>query len=132
MSERRTGTVSTPDDRWAHLEALGRATRGRPPSKRMSPGRRKRLTLTVVVALVLAVAMAATGALIGYRYADKLVGKGKQRVANLIPTAAGAPVNILVVGSDSRQGLSKRELGRIQTTQVDGGRTDTIIVVHIS
>ncbi|HEX8134910.1 MAG TPA: LCP family protein, partial [Actinomycetes bacterium] len=76
--------------------------------------------------------MAATGVLAGYRYADKLVGKGKQRVANLIPAAAGAPVNILVVGSDSRAGLSKRELGKIQTTQVDGGRTDTIIVVHIS
>jgi LCP family protein required for cell wall assembly len=98
----------------------------------MSPGRRKRLTLMIVVALVLVVAMAATGVLVGYRYADRLVGKGKERVANLIPAAAGAPVNILVVGSDSRTGLSKRELGKIKTTQVDGGRTDTIIVVHIS
>jgi LCP family protein required for cell wall assembly len=132
VSERRTGTVPTPDDRWANLEALGRATGARPPRKRMSPGRRKRLVLTIVVVLVLVVAMAATGVLAGYRYADKLVGKGKQRVANLIPAAAGAPVNILVVGSDSRAGLSKRELGKIQTTQVDGGRTDTIIVVHIS
>jgi LCP family protein required for cell wall assembly len=132
VSERRSGTVSTPDDRWANLEALGRATRGRPPRKRMSPGRRKRLTLMIVVALVLVVAMAATGVLVGYRYADRLVGKGKERVANLIPAAAGAPVNILVVGSDSRTGLSKRELGKIKTTQVDGGRTDTIIVVHIS
>jgi LCP family protein required for cell wall assembly len=132
VTERRTGTVPTPDDRWANLEALGRATQARPPKNRMSPGRRKRLTLTIVVALVLVVAMAATGVLVGYRYADRLVGKGKQRVANLIPAAAGAPVNILVVGSDSRNGLSKRELGKIQTTQVDGGRTDTIILVHIS
>jgi LCP family protein required for cell wall assembly len=132
VTERRTGTASTPDDRWANLEALGRATRGRPPRKRMSPSRRKRLTVTITAALVLVVAMAATGALVGYRYADRLVGKGKQRVANLIPAAAGTPVNILVVGSDSRAGLSKRELGKIQTTQVDGGRTDTIIVVHVS
>jgi LCP family protein required for cell wall assembly len=132
VTERRTGTASTPDDRWANLEALGRATRGRPPRKWMSPSRRKRLTVTITAALVLVVAMAATGALVGYRYADRLVGKGKQRVANLIPAAAGTPVNILVVGSDSRAGLSKRELGKIQTTQVDGGRTDTIIVVHVS
>jgi LCP family protein required for cell wall assembly len=132
VTERRTGTVSTPDDRWANLEALGRATRDRPPRKRISPGRRKRLTWTIVVALVLVVAMAATGVLVGYRYADRLVGKGQRRVRNLIPAAAGAPVNILLVGSDSRDGLSKRELGKIQTKAVEGRRTDTIIVVHIS
>src|SRR6266508_1814749 len=102
VTERRTGTVSTPDDRWANLEALGRATRGRAPRKRMSPRRRRRLTWTIVVALGLVVVMAAAGALVGYRYADRLVGKGKRR------------------------------LGKIQTRQVDGRRTDTIIVLHIS
>jgi len=132
VTERRTGTVSTPDDRWANLEALGRATRGRTPRKRMSPRRRRRLTWTIAVALGLVVVMAAAGALVGYRYADRLVGKGKQRVGNLAPVASGAPVNILLVGSDSRDGLSKRELGKIQTTAVDGRRTDTIIVLHIS
>ena len=132
MTERRTGTVSTPDDRWANLEALGRATRGRAPRKPMSPRRRRRLTWTIAVALGLVVVMAAAGALVGYRYADRLVGKGKQRVGNLIPIASGAPVNILLVGSDSRDGLSKRELGKIQTKTVDGRRTDTIIVLHIS
>jgi len=132
VTERRTGTVSTPDDRWANLEALGRATRGRAPRKPMSPRRRRRLTWTIVVALGLVVVMAAAGALVGYRYADRLVGKGKQRVGNLIPIASGAPVNILLVGSDSRDGLSKRELGKIQTKTVDGRRTDTIIVLHIS
>jgi len=132
VTERRTGTVSTPDDRWANLEALGRATRGRAPRKPMSPRRRRRLTWTIVVALGLVVVMAAVGALVGYRYADRLVGKGKQRVGNLAPVASGAPVNILLVGSDSREGLSKRELGKIQTTQVEGRRTDTIIVLHIS
>ena len=133
MTERRTGgTVSTPDDRWANLEALGRATRGRGPRKRMSPGRRRRLTWTISVALSVVVVMAAAGALVGYRYADRLVGKGQRRVANLAPVASGAPVNILLVGSDSRDGLSRRELGRIQTATVDGQRTDTIIVLHVS
>jgi len=98
----------------------------------MSPRRRRRLTWTIAVALGLVVVMAAAGALVGYRYADRLVGKGKQRVGNLIPIASGAPVNILLVGSDSRDGLSKRELGKIQTKTVDGRRTDTIIVLHIS
>jgi LCP family protein required for cell wall assembly len=132
VTERRTGTVSTPDDRWANLEELGRATRGRAPRKRMSPRRRRRLTWTIAVILSVVVVMAAAGALVGYRYADRLVGKGKQRVANLAPVATGAPVNILLVGSDSRDGLSRRELGKIQTKAVDGRRTDTIIVLHIS
>jgi LCP family protein required for cell wall assembly len=133
VTERRTGeAVSTPDDRWANLEALGRATRGRGPRKRMSPGRRRRLTWTISVTLGVVVVMAAAGALVGYRYADRLVGKGQRRVANLAPVASGAPVNILLVGSDSRDGLSRRELGRIQTTKVDGQRTDTIIVLHVS
>ncbi|HEU4398279.1 MAG TPA: LCP family protein, partial [Actinomycetota bacterium] len=132
MTERRTGTVSTPDDRWANLEALGRATRARAPKQPLRSRRRRRLARTIVASLVLIVVLASTGAFLGYRYADRLVGKGKHRVGNLIPIASGAPVNILLVGSDSRDGLSKRELGRIQTRQVDGRRTDTIIVVHIS
>jgi LCP family protein required for cell wall assembly len=41
-------------------------------------------------------------------------------------------MNIQLVGSDSRAGLSRRELGRIRTVPVDGRRTDTIIVLHVS
>ena len=41
-------------------------------------------------------------------------------------------MNILLVGSDSRAGLSRRQLGRIQTVEVAGRRTDTIIVLHVS
>jgi LCP family protein required for cell wall assembly len=132
VTERRSTTISTPDDRWANLEALGRAAQRRPPRRPMSTRRRRRLTRTAVLAVVLVVAMAAAGVWFGYRYADRLVGKGKQRVGNLIPTASGAPMNILLVGSDSRDGLSRRELGKIQTVKVDGRRTDTIIVVHVS
>jgi LCP family protein required for cell wall assembly len=41
-------------------------------------------------------------------------------------------MNILLVGSDSRDGLSRRQLGRLQTEAVAGRRTDTIIVLHVS
>jgi LCP family protein required for cell wall assembly len=132
VTERRSTTVSTPDDRWANLDALGRAAQRRPPRQPISPRRRRRLTRTVVLAVVLVVALGAAGAWAGYRYADRLVGKGKERVGNLIPAASGAPMNILLVGSDSRDGLTKRELGKIQTVKVDGRRTDTIILVHVS
>ena len=85
-----------------------------------------------MLAVVMVLGLCAAGAFLGYRYADRLVGKGKQRVGNLIPAASGAPMNILLVGSDSRDGLTRRELGKIQTVKVDGRRTDTIILVHVS
>ena len=99
---------------------------------KMSSRRRRNLLRTLAIVLVLVVVLAGAGALYGYRYADRLVGKGRQPVAGLTPTGAGKAMNILLVGSDSRDGLSRRQLGRIQTEEVAGRRTDTIIVLHVS
>ena len=53
-------------------------------------------------------------------------------MANLPPLAGGQAMNILLVGSDSRDGLTRRQLGRIQTVEVPGRRTDTIMILHVS
>jgi LCP family protein required for cell wall assembly len=141
VTDRRATTFTGSRDRWANLEALGAAADRRPgkaprqrrsPRRPMSPRRRRNLTRTLAVAAALVVVLGAVGAVVGYRYADRLVGKGQRRVANLTPAGSGRPMNILLVGSDSRAGLSRRELGRIQTVPVAGRRTDTIIVLHVS
>jgi LCP family protein required for cell wall assembly len=135
LTDRRATTVPQTGDRWANLEALGRAAGGRGPDRPrqpMSSRRRRALKRTLVVAVAMVVALAGVGALLGYRYADRLVGKGQRRVANLTPVGSGRPMNILLVGSDSRAGLTRGQLGRIQTVRVDGRRTDTIIVLHVS
>ena len=98
----------------------------------MSPQRRRNLLRTLAIVLVLLVVLAGAGTLYGYRYADRLVGKGKQPVAGLTPVGAGRAMNILLVGSDSRDGLTRRQLGRIQTVEVPGRRTDTIMILHVS
>jgi LCP family protein required for cell wall assembly len=98
----------------------------------MSSRRRRNLLRTLAVVVALLVVLAGAGAVYGYHYADRLVAKGKRPVANLTPARSGQPMNILLVGSDSRAGLSRRQLGRIQTDQVEGGRTDTIMVLHVS
>jgi LCP family protein required for cell wall assembly len=98
----------------------------------MSWRRRRNLLRTLAILLVLLVVLAVAGAVYGYRYADRLVAKGRRPVANLTPAVAGRAMNILLVGSDSRAGLSRRQLGRIQTVGVAGRRTDTIMVLHVS
>jgi LCP family protein required for cell wall assembly len=98
----------------------------------MSSRRRRNLLRTLAILVALVVVLAGAGALYAYRYADRLVGKGQRPVANLTPAASGRAMNILLVGSDSRDGLSRRQLGRIQTVGVAGRRTDTIMVLHVS
>jgi LCP family protein required for cell wall assembly len=97
----------------------------------MSSRRRRNLLRTLAILVALVVVLAGAGALYGYRYADRLVAKGQRPVAGLTP-AGGQAMNILLVGSDSRDGLSRRQLGRIQTVEVAGRRTDTIMVLHVS
>jgi LCP family protein required for cell wall assembly len=98
----------------------------------MSSRRRRNLLRTLVILVVLVAVLASTGLVYGYRYADRLVAKGKRPVANLSPVGSGQAMNILLVGSDSRSGLTRRQLGRIQTVKVPGRRTDTIMILHVS
>jgi LCP family protein required for cell wall assembly len=98
----------------------------------MSSRRRRNLLRAVAILLGLVVVVAGAGAVYGYHYADRLVAKGRRPVANLTPVGSGRPMNILLVGSDSRAGLSRRQLGRIQTVEVPGQRTDTIMLLHVS
>jgi LCP family protein required for cell wall assembly len=54
---------------------------------------------------------------------------GEQRDA----PAAGEPITFLVVGSDSREGLTDRQVRRLHTGwDVYGQRTDTMMLAHIS
>ncbi|MFL6220372.1 MAG: LCP family protein [Actinomycetes bacterium] len=98
----------------------------------MSARRRRYLLRTLAILAVLVAVLASAGLVYGYRYADGLVRKGKRPVAGLTPVGSGQPMNILLVGSDSRTGLTRRQLGRIQTVKVPGRRTDTIMVLHVS
>ncbi|HEV8652958.1 MAG TPA: LCP family protein [Actinomycetes bacterium] len=84
------------------------------------------------VAVAVLVAAAAVTLYGSYHYAGRLLREGRHRVANLAAAVPGGPTNILLVGSDSREGLSPGQLGRIQTTVAAGQRTDTIILVHLS
>jgi LCP family protein required for cell wall assembly len=92
-------------------------------------GRRLLIGLNVVVA----VCLVATGALYGYvqwRFGqvDHVdIGSHAEQA-----DTAGAPVTVLLVGSDSRRGLSAKERKKYGTqAQAGGERTDTILVVRL-
>jgi LCP family protein required for cell wall assembly len=117
------GTAPLPD----HVrEAIRRARRRGPWHPRVRHGRRRRRLLVALV-VVLVVAIAGVGG--GYGYARMRFGQ----IASVdVPSlkaqpAAGKPFNLLVVGSDTRQGLNDGS----QFGQVAGQRADVLILVHI-
>ena len=85
---------------------------------------------TVVSAAVFVVSLG--GWVMVTHYADKL---GHIPGLNLAASDATGPLNILVVGSDSRIGLSKSQQKKLHTGTVamaSGHRSDTMMLVHVS
>lgn len=88
------------------------------------------------VAALAVLALVVTLAL--WRYASSKIDTISPSALETPP--AGAPVdddltetlNVLVVGNDSREGLTDEELQRLGTEAEDGANTDTIILVQLS
>ena len=100
------------------------------PAPRRRRGRALRRVLAGLLVLVLLAVAATAGALVYYdRKIDRIP------VASLEGGAGpdGDDVNYLLVGSDSRRGLTDEELQQARTTLEDGeaGLTDTIILLHV-
>src|SRR4051794_17325004 len=57
-------------------------------------------------------------------------------ISNLLSGDSGGPLTILIVGSDSREGLSKAEAHKLGTgtaaNSASGQRSDTMMLLHIS
>ncbi len=98
------------------------------PEVRKRARRQRSMRLMLTVLTVLSV-LAATGSVFGYQYVAGLVPETAD-IGGLSSVEKGDPVNILLVGSDSRDGLSEAELDASQTDEVEGRRTDTIMVLH--
>jgi LCP family protein required for cell wall assembly len=95
----------------------------RPPAGR----RRRRRWPYVLLVLVLLLAGFVVG---GYFFLDSRLNR--QAILTDYPgrPAAGAGSNWLIVGSDSRQGLSKEQQQRLATGNDAGERSDTMMLLH--
>ncbi|MDQ1712363.1 MAG: hypothetical protein QOE45_1813 [Frankiaceae bacterium] len=104
--------------------------RGRRPARRRGPAR-----VLSWVAVVTAVAVLGVSG-VGYamlRYYDGNIDRLPLNIGGSRPSrVSGKAQNFLLVGSDSREGLSPAELKKAATEFTPGRRSDTIILIHLA
>ena len=105
----------------------------RPGGRGQLPPRKRRWRLVRRIIAVLVV-LFVVGGVVTWFYVDNSL----QRVSALADysgrPAQGSGTNWLIVGSDSRQGLTDTQAAQLHTgdaSAVSGGRTDTIMLVHL-
>ncbi|MEU7583324.1 LCP family protein [Streptomyces sp. NPDC041068] len=107
----------------------GRGGDGHPPrGPRPAPNWRRRIKIgSITLVSVLLVTSVAT-----YFWAD---GKLKREVdlSKVIERPeGGAGTNYLIVGSDSRKGMSDEEKKKLHTGSAEGKRTDSMMILHVA
>jgi anionic cell wall polymer biosynthesis LytR-Cps2A-Psr (LCP) family protein len=107
----------------AHDDDFGPVLRGRRRRRLARRGLRTVLLTLLVLLLVLALTGTAL-ALVAVSRIDRVDVRGLQ--------AAGAPLNVLLVGSDSRADLSDEQRREWRTGSAEGLRTDTILLLSVS
>ncbi|WAU83969.1 LCP family protein [Streptomyces sp. Qhu-G9] len=101
-----------------------RAGGGRSPKPRPT-GRRRAVRLAVLLLVVLLASTAGT-----YLWADTKLDQEVDLGALPDRPEGGRGTNYLIVGSDSRDGLSERDRQDLRTGSAEGRRTDSMILLH--
>ena len=102
----------------------------KPTPTRTWASRAPRPLLAGVAILSALVAIAAAGAVVYIRYVAG--GLNQTSVNGLVEAVGEHPVNVIVLGSDTREGLTPQEQEAHGTTEdVGGKRSDTLILVHL-
>ncbi|WP_326650310.1 MULTISPECIES: LCP family protein [unclassified Streptomyces] len=99
---------------------------GRPPRSGPAPDWRRRLkigSLTLVV-LLLAVSIGT------YFWADSKLKREVDLAKVIERPGSGEGTNYLIVGSDSREGMSADEKKKLHTGSAEGKRTDSMMILH--
>lgn len=94
-----------------------------PPRRRRRFGRRRVLILLLVLLIALPAGL--------YLFADSRLNRVEAFPASSTRPAATPGQDWLIVGSDSREGLSKEERKDLATGSTGGQRADTMMLLHI-
>lgn len=110
-------------------EIVSQSAKGRGPkhTKKKRRGRKTKNTAIISAAVIAAAAIAGYG-YVKYRYGEIK----KLTVGNLASTQANQPMNILIVGSNSRAALNGKQSSAFGTPQqVGGARSDVTMILHL-
>ncbi|MFE9924925.1 LCP family protein [Streptomyces sp. NPDC005774] len=95
-------------------------------AQRPAPDWRRRIKLTsITVAVVLVVTTVGT-----YFWADSKLNREVDLSIVLDRPEAGEGTNYLIVGSDSRAGLTDEQKKKLRTGSAEGKRTDSMMILH--
>ena len=130
----RPQTRGMPDQRGyaptASYRPGGRPPGGGPPPA--PPRRRRRWRIRRIIGVLLVLLLVGAGVM--WFYMDSSLHRVNALVEYPTRPVQGSGTNWLVVGSDSRQGLTDAQAAQLHTgdaAAVSGGRTDTIMLVHL-
>ncbi|WP_031481251.1 LCP family protein [Streptomyces bicolor] len=94
---------------------------------RPAPNWRRRIKLTsITLATVLLVTTVAT-----YFWADSKLNREVDLSKVIERPEAGEGTNYLIVGSDSREGMTDEQKKELHTGSADGKRTDSMMILHV-
>ncbi|MEU7056978.1 LCP family protein [Streptomyces sp. NPDC046197] len=100
---------------------------GGPGGPRPAPNWRRRFKWTALTLVTLLVVTSVAT----YFWADSKLNRQVDLSQVIDRPAAGAGTNYLIVGSDSRAGLSDADKQRLHTGSAEGKRTDTMMILHV-
>jgi LCP family protein required for cell wall assembly len=115
-------------------QGSGRGYSGRSPAGQSTGGRGRRWLrprrILAIIALVVVVVLVLSG--VGYFYLNSKLTRTNALVDYAGRPAASAGTNWLITGSDSRQGLTRKQERQLATGRGIGGhRSDTVLLLHI-
>jgi LCP family protein required for cell wall assembly len=100
---------------------------GGPDAVRPRPNWRRRIKWTAITLVtVLVVTSVAT-----YFWADSKLHRDVDLSKVIDRPASGSGTNYLIVGSDSRAGLSSEQKKKLHTGSAEGKRTDSMMILHV-
>ncbi|NGO40942.1 LCP family protein [Streptomyces ureilyticus] len=103
----------------------GPGPRGHRPRPAPNWGRRIKWTAITVVVLLVVVSVGT------YFWADSKLKREVDLSKVIDRPEAGEGTNYLIVGSDSREGLSAEEKKKLRTGSAEGKRTDSMMILHV-
>ncbi|KUJ66694.1 transcriptional regulator [Streptomyces albus subsp. albus] len=104
---------------------------GRPPAGPARPARPKNWKKRIAIGVATVLGLLVVDGVVTYFWADSKLRREVDLSKVEDRPDSGKGTNFLIVGSDSREGMSAEDKKKLHTGSADGRRTDSMILLHI-